>query len=257
MRIRGGAALVMAGAISVGAGGLGAAAAHADAAPLCMGQAATLVSSDAVITGTTGNDVIVVQQADPDHPVAHTIVWTGGSDVVCGTGNDIVDYSQAADAHAGPVVAHLHGNTGSAVNHRQRKVESAGFNKKHKPITIVTWVGDKGRDRLTGVPNVIGSMYKDRLVTYADGATAQGMAGDDTLVAFGKGARLDGGDGNDHLVPFDKADTAIGAPARTGARSGSTDSATTGSRPAPLTTQTHDRASAAQLRALARSRTAP
>ena len=66
--------------------------------PTCMGKAATIVSNDRLIVGTSGRDVIIVNGAG-----AHEVRARGGNDLVCGSGGDdtIVGGAGSDDVNAG------------------------------------------------------------------------------------------------------------------------------------------------------------
>ena len=70
--------------------------------------------------------------------------------------------------------------------------------------------GGGGNDRLSGIDNVIGSPYADRLIGDDDPSVLVGNAGNDTLIGNGGADHLSGGSGNDLLDGGTGADKMIG-----------------------------------------------
>jgi len=121
----------------------------------CLGKNATITSSAPVVQDTSKSDVIVVPGAGP-----HTIEWSGGSDTVCGTGNDTIDYSHIDAATNGYVVSFMHtGPNQDLVFHEPRVVLTVNS----RGNTVKTLIGKTSLDKATGVTTIIGTPNNDFL----------------------------------------------------------------------------------------------
>ncbi len=174
--------------IAVATAGLGASAtaAHADA-DTCFGMAAT-VHSESVIDAAVG-EVIRVTGDGP-----HTIVWHGGNVVVCGTGTDTLDYSQAPS----PVHVTLRSVTQTSMTkHKLLRVRVAATATRPAHSVLV---GSRATDRFSGIANVIGSPFADHLLGSRGANRLDGGAGDDIVSGHGGTDALIGGVGRDHCA---------------------------------------------------------
>jgi serralysin len=174
--------------MAVATAGLGAVAtaAHADART-CLGMAAT-ERSESVIEAAVG-EVILVTGDGP-----HTIVWHGGNLVVCGSGADTLDYSQA------PSPVHVNVKSGARTGMTKHKMLSVRVAATPTTPAHTVLVGSRATDRFTGVVNVIGSPFGDHLLGNRGANVLDGGAGNDIITGHGGSDTLIGGLGRDHCA---------------------------------------------------------
>jgi Ca2+-binding RTX toxin-like protein len=122
----------------------------------------------------------------------HTIVWHGGNVVVCGTGADTLDYSQAPS----PVHVSLKSATHASMTKHKLLTVRVAATATTPAHTVL--VGSRATDRFTGIANVVGSPFHDRLLGNRGANTLDGGAGDDVISGHGGSDTLIGGAGRDH-----------------------------------------------------------
>ncbi|MFE8583487.1 cadherin domain-containing protein [Sphingomonas sp. NCPPB 2930] len=123
------------------------------------------------LTGSAGNDVLT---------------GDGGANVLTGgAGDDLLTGGAGADTLVG----------GDGIDTADYAASSAGV-----AVDLTTGFaqyGDAEGDRLSGIENVIGTAFADRLRAAASGSSLTGGAGNDVLIAGAGADRLDGGAGID------------------------------------------------------------
>ncbi|MDQ1159332.1 Ca2+-binding RTX toxin-like protein [Sphingomonas sp. SORGH_AS 950] len=123
------------------------------------------------LTGSSGNDVLT---------------GDGGANVLTGgAGDDLLTGGAGADTLVG----------GDGIDTADYAASSAGV-----AVDLTTGFaqyGDAEGDRLSGIENVIGTAFADRLRAAASGSSLTGGAGNDVLIAGAGADRLDGGAGID------------------------------------------------------------
>ena len=171
-------------AVATAGMGVVATAAHAEAGT-CLGMAAT-VHSESVIDAGVG-EVIRVTGDGP-----HTIVWHGGNLVVCGTGADTLDYSQA------PSPVHVNVKTDAHPGMTKHKMLAVRVAATATTPAHTVLVGSRATDRFTGIVNVTGSQFADHLLGNRGANVLDGGAGNDIISGHGGNDTLVGGAGRDH-----------------------------------------------------------
>ncbi len=165
--------------------------ANAGPAATCGGFTITIQGTSAgeVINGTPGNDVIAAGAGND------TVNGNGGDDVLCGeegadtlnggTGNDVLI--------GGPGNDTLDGDPGN---------DTADYSDAPGPVTVNLNTGvatGHGTDTLSGVWNIVGSPFDDRLFGNAGINALYGGPGDDSLNGKGGDDSLFGEGGDDLL----------------------------------------------------------
>jgi Ca2+-binding RTX toxin-like protein len=154
-----------------------------------------------VLYGGTGTDHLN-GGADPDQLLGQAggdLLNGGGSDdsLAGGNGNDLLTGGEAADV--------LEGGLGADTVSGGLGLDQATFVHASGSVQVNlssgTSTGSAGTDRLTGIEEVVGSNYADRLTASGTGSSLDGGPGDDLLL---------GGAGDDLLVGGSGADTLEG-----------------------------------------------
>jgi len=151
----------------------------------CQSIAATIVSSAAVINGTSGRDVIVVRGGG-----AHLVTAGAGEDVICGSeGVDTINGGAGNDkifANGGKDI--VDGGSGNDTIHGGTGADSidagVGNDKVFGDAGNDSLTGDKGNDALSGgsgADYLFGSAGKDDLSGGAGDDAVQGGPGVDSL----------------------------------------------------------------------------
>jgi hypothetical protein len=166
---------------------------------------AGVVQSATTITGTSGNDVIDCSSAGHGH------IITGGG------GDDTITGSSYADAFVpGDGVDTIAGGAG---------VDRVSFSDATGPVNARTTgasndgFGNDETGHYTGIENLSGSPFADRLVGSSGANVLRGMAGNDALYGLAGADVLDGGTGVDTLG-FSGATQGIRANLATGTATG-------------------------------------
>lgn len=162
-------------------------------AETCLGQAATIVGSNAseTIHGTPGDDVIVGLDGDDD------IYGEGGKDIICGgNGDDFLDGGADNDTFSGDSGNDTFADQGGGIDTVDYSTSPSGvvvFLDNTSPSSD----GLGGQDGFDNVENASGSAFSDLLFGDRNKNVLNGRGGDDFL--FGKGGpdKLTGGDGSD------------------------------------------------------------
>ncbi|HEX8581381.1 MAG TPA: hypothetical protein VF640_03590, partial [Acidimicrobiales bacterium] len=145
-----------------------------------------------------------------------TIAGTNGADVICaGAGNDRVDGRGGADTLRGEGGNDtLIGGAGNDAVDGGTGRDSASYSSDPAGVTVSLADGTAAdgfgaTDTLTGIEQVNGSGFDDRLTGSAAPDRLFGLNGDDTLLGQGRNDLLDGGVGTDSLNGGTGTDTCL------------------------------------------------
>jgi Ca2+-binding RTX toxin-like protein len=162
--------------------------------PQATGQGIDTLSSFEHLIGSDHGDVLT-GDGGPNRldggPGNDTISAAAGDDtIVGGPGDDLMDGGEGID-------------TGDYA-------EATGGVTVNLSVAGAQVTGGAGTDALTGLENLTGSGFPDRLVGGAAANTLTGWGGDDTLEGGGGKDLLQGGDGNDRAAGGDGDDRVLG-----------------------------------------------
>lgn len=167
-----------------------------------------LVSNVSVAYGVTIENALGGSGADriTGNNAANVIDGNAGNDTIYGgAGNDVINGGAGSDVIDGGAGNDMLTYAGS----------SAGVTVYLELTTAQATVGS-GVDTITGIENLTGSAYKDRLSGTSGVNAINGGAGDDSLYGLGGNDVLNGGVGNDLIDGGDGIDTASYAGATSG-----------------------------------------